>query len=138
MRLRSSGAGLALALLLSTPAAAQIVAPNGAHAAPNGAPPAPVPQAAAPAQQDPAAGVPAATAAPAAPASNPNILGRPRVPALPEPPEREAPRVRVSIVSPEQSTVHKRSRGTRTQDGDGMVDGAAQDAPTGPNVERLE
>lgn len=154
MRLRSPSAGLGFALLLSSSAASQVVAPNGGPAptAPNGAPVAPVPgmgapQAVAPAPQaappnaaqDPAAGVPAATTAPEAPAPNPNVLGRPRAPApLPGAPEREAPRARVSIVSPEQSTVHKRSRGIRAQDGDGVVDGAAQDAPTGPNVERLE
>jgi hypothetical protein len=166
MRHRFPSAGVALALTLSS-AAAQVVAPNGgpAPSAPNGAPVAPVPgmgagvphevepdavapQPTAPAgvapgavAPAPAAGAPAAAGAAAAgaPAPNPNVLGRPSGPAaLPEMPEREPPRARVSIVSPEESTVHKRSRGIRTQDGDGVVDGAAQDAPTGPNVERLE
>ncbi|MCW5891352.1 MAG: hypothetical protein KIT14_12480 [bacterium] len=66
------------------------------------------------------------------------MLGRARPTTLPEPPAREAPRVRVSIVSPEESTVHKGRRGIRTQDGDGIASGAANDTPSGPNVERLE
>jgi hypothetical protein len=56
---------------------------------------------------------------------------------MPQLPPREAPRAYVSIVSPQQSRVHKRSRGIRTQDGDGLVDGAAQDRTSGPTVQRL-
>jgi len=44
----------------------------------------------------------------------------------------------VSIVSPGTSKVLKRQSGTRTQDGGGVDDGAAQDVPEGPTVERLE
>ncbi|HEV7730745.1 MAG TPA: hypothetical protein VGR62_01220 [Candidatus Binatia bacterium] len=84
----------------------------------------------------PAAPEPAPPASEPAPA--PNVLGRSRAPAVPTPPEREAPRAHVSIVSPQQSRVHKRSRGTRTQDGDGVDSGAALDETTGPSVERLE
>ncbi len=84
----------------------------------------------------PAAPDPAPPAGDAAPA--PNVLGRSRAPAVPTPPERDAPRAHVSIVTPQQSRVHKRSRGIRTQDGDGIDSGAAMDETTGPSVERLE
>ncbi len=100
------------------------------QAAPVPAPPQQQP--AAPPQQQPEPAAPGAEQQPA-----PNVLGRSRAGAVPTLPPREAPRAHVSIVTPQQSRVHKRSRGIRTQDGDGVVDGAAQDRTTGPNVERL-
>jgi len=127
MWLRSTCAAVVVGLFaLTATAGAQQddVAPEGDVPA---APPAPAPQAAAP----------AALAAPAPPASQ-NVLGRSRAPAVPTPPVREAPRAHVSIVSPQQSRVHKGARGTRTQDGDGIDSGAAGDQTTGPSVERLE
>jgi hypothetical protein len=94
----------------------------------------------APAPEQPVAPAPQQQPEPAAPDAEqqaPNVLGRSREGAQPTVPPREAPRAHVSIVTPQQSRVHKRSRGIRTQDGDGMVDGAAQDETSGPTVERL-
>jgi hypothetical protein len=90
-------------------------------------------QPAPPPQQQPAPAAPV----PEAEQQDPNVLGRSRATGMPELPPREAPRAHVSIVTPQQSRVHKRSRGIRTQDGDGISDGAAQDETSGPNVERL-
>jgi hypothetical protein len=54
-------------------------------------------------------------------------------------PPRKSPRAYVSIVSPQRSTVHKRQRGVRAQDGGGFGDAAGQqDESEGPAVERLE
>src|SRR5262245_56857516 len=47
------------------------------------------------------------------------------------------PRARVSIVRPQQSPVYKH-HGMLTQDDAGAADGAAQDAPVGPTIERLD
>ena len=73
------------------------------------------------------------------------VLGAPASPPAQEgpapaqvPPVREPPRARVSIVSPGTSKVLKQQSGTRTQDGGGVDDGAAQDVPESPTVERLE
>ena len=90
------------------------------------------PQPAAPPQQEAAP-----EAEPQPLPQDPNVLGRSRTGAVPTLPPREAPRAHVSIGTPQQSRVHKRSRGIRAQDGDGVVDGAAQDETSGPNVERL-
>src|SRR5262245_37968467 len=46
------------------------------------------------------------------------------------------PRARVSIVRPQQSPVYKHRR-MLTQDA-GAAEGAAQDAPVGPTIERLD
>lgn len=92
-----------------------------------------------PAPQAPAAAAPDSGAPPASDQdAAPGVLGRSRAPAVPTLPEREAPRAHVSIVSPQESRVKKRSRGTRTQDGDGIDSGAALDETSGPVVERLE
>lgn len=122
MRLRCLGVGAGIVLTV-------LVAGSGGQesAQAPGVPTAPV-----------GAGVPTTTTVPPATDTRPNVLGRSRAAAPPDLPVREAPRARVSIVSPQQSTVHKRGRGIRTQDGDGFTDGAAQDAPAGPTVERLE
>src|SRR5262245_8333978 len=93
---------------------------------------------------------PAAQGAPASPTAPQNeppsvVLGAPASPPaegaparVDVPPVREAPRAHVSIVSPGKSKVLKRQSGTRTQDGGGLDDGAAEDVPEGPTVERLE
>jgi hypothetical protein len=138
MGVRTACAAAAVALLaLASPAGAQ------SDEVPAAEPPAAdVPaQEHAPGQVPPpvAGQQPAADAQqPAAVGGSPNVLGRRRMPSSPTPPQREDPGATVSIVTPQQSRVHKRSRGTRTQDGDGVGSGSALDGTTGPNVQQLE
>lgn len=116
-----------------------------AQPAPTDAPAPAPPAAAVPAPAPPSASTPGVAppqqgspAPPDAEAAHDGVGDRRAVPGVVAPPRREAPRAHVSIVSPSESTVHKRRRGVRPQDGDGLEDGAAQDAPSGPTVERLE
>jgi len=124
MLLLLAAAGVAAAQEPSAPAPA---APQGGAAPPT------------------AQGAPAPPTAPQGGTPPPAVLGAPASPPAQQapapaqvPPVREPPRAHVSIVSPSKSPVLKRQRGTRTQDGAGLDDGAAEDVPEGPTVERLE
>lgn len=131
-RILAGGVAVLFASGLAAAQPASVPAPTpGVPAEAAGSPPAQAPPNAAPAESD-------APPPPSADGAAP-VLGNERpVPGAALPPPREAPRAHVSIVTPQESTVHKRRRGIRAQDGDGVVDGAAQDAPAGPTVERLE